>query len=200
MYTSLGHSPLVAMTNDTCVKSCMEPQSYKVVNTHAHDISGWTILSIPLRSRAPHFWGMNGDVKSDLATLALKNGEELNFFYSRTIRLQQEIMLSGEIVFPTILIFKYMKTLSKNDKIRTFIAPNVIYLITFLDNNGKYDVYTGECIHGIYSYLEMMGSPTTLTTSGQRSNDFSPSSSSNNDAETFQTVIAAPCMRQKSIC
>ena len=35
-YNSLRHSLLVAMSNDTCVKSFMEPQTYKVVITHAH--------------------------------------------------------------------------------------------------------------------------------------------------------------------
>ena len=45
IYTSLEHSLLVAMTNDTSVKSSMAPQAYKVVSTHAHEISGWTILS-----------------------------------------------------------------------------------------------------------------------------------------------------------
>ena len=84
----------------------MAPQAYKVVSTHAHDISGWTILSRLLHSRAPHLGGMNGDVKSDLATLAFRNGEQLEYFHSRILRLQQEIMLSGEIVSPTRLIFQ----------------------------------------------------------------------------------------------
>ena len=44
IYTSLGHSLLVAMTNATCVKSSMAPQAYKVVSTHSHEISVWTIL------------------------------------------------------------------------------------------------------------------------------------------------------------
>ena len=38
IYTSLGHSLLVAMTNYTCVKSSMAPQTYKVFSTHDHDI------------------------------------------------------------------------------------------------------------------------------------------------------------------
>ena len=50
-------------------------------------------------------------------------------------------------------------------------------------------------MRGIYRYLEIIGSPTTLTTSGQRSHNFGPSSSSNNYAETIQTVGAALCMR-----
>ena len=45
VYTSLGHSLLVAIQNYTCVKSFMAPKAYKVFSTHAHEISGWTILS-----------------------------------------------------------------------------------------------------------------------------------------------------------
>ena len=73
----------------------MAPQAYKVVSTHAHEISGWTILSRLLHSRAPHIGGINGDVQSDLSTLAFKNGEQLEDFHSRIIRLQQEIMIYG---------------------------------------------------------------------------------------------------------
>ena len=46
----------------------------------------------------------------------------------------------------------------------------------------------------------MIGDPKTLTTSGQRSHHFGPSSPRNNDAATLQPFIAAICMRQKSIC
>ena len=99
------------MTNATCVKSSMELQAYKVVSTHAHDISGWNILSRILHSRAHHFGGMNGYVQSDLATLAFKNGEQLEYFHSIILRLQQEIMLSGEIFSPSRLIFQYTKAL-----------------------------------------------------------------------------------------
>ena len=111
IYTSLGHSLLVAMTNDTYVKSSMAPQDYKVVSTHAHEISGWTILSRLLHSRAPNLGGMNGDVQYNLATLALNNGEQLEDFHSRILRLQQKIMLSREMVPPTRLLFQYMKAL-----------------------------------------------------------------------------------------
>ena len=45
IYTSLGNSLLVEMTNDTSVKSSMTPQAYKVVSTHYHEISLWAILS-----------------------------------------------------------------------------------------------------------------------------------------------------------
>ena len=40
IYTSPGYSLLVAFTNETCLKSSMEPQVYKFVNTYAHEISG----------------------------------------------------------------------------------------------------------------------------------------------------------------
>ena len=66
------------MTHDTCIKFSMATQAYKVIRTHAHEISGWKkILSIILHSHAPNIGGMNGDIQSDLATLELKNGEQL---------------------------------------------------------------------------------------------------------------------------
>ena len=40
-----------------------------------------------------------------------------------------------------------MKELSKSDKVRDFIAPNITYIITFLDNSGKSDFYTGGSLH-----------------------------------------------------
>ena len=52
----------------------------------------------------------------------------------------------------------------------------------------------------ICRYLEMIGAPTTVTTSGHHSHHFGPLYSSNNDAATLHQVIAALCMRQKSIC
>ena len=72
-------------------------------------------------------------------------------------------------------------------------------LLTFLDNNVKYAVHTGGDIHGIYRYLDTIGYPTVLTTSGQRSHHLGPSSSINNYAATLQPVIEALRMRQKVI-
>ena len=89
-------------------------------------------------------------------------------------------MISGYIVSPTRLILKYMKALSKSDKLRYFIAPKMKDLTKFFDNNGKSAVYTGGEINGIYCYLENIGAPTTLDTSDQRSHHFRPSSSNNN--------------------
>ena len=128
---------------------------------------------------------MNGGVQSDLATLAFRNGEQLEDFHSRILRLQQEIMLSGEIFSPTRLIFQYMKALTKSEKQKSFIAPKMTDIITFIDKHDKSDVYDGGEIHGIYRYLEIIEAPTTLTTSGHRFHHFGPSSSRNNDATTL---------------
>ena len=57
-----------------------------------------------------------------------------------------------------------MKELSNIDKLRAFIAPKMTDLITLLDNKGKYAVYKGGKINGIYRYLDIILSPTTLTT------------------------------------
>ena len=109
IYTALRQSLLVTMTNDTCVKSSMTPQAYKVVITHAHEINGLEILYRILHSRAPHLGGMNGDIKSDLLTLLFKKVKQLEDFYSIIIRVQQEIIFSRETVSTTRLLFQYMK-------------------------------------------------------------------------------------------
>ena len=75
---------------------------------------------------------MNGDLRSDLATLEFKNGEQLENFHSKILRLQQEINLSVETVFTIRLLFQYMKALSKSDKLKAFISPKMTYIITFL--------------------------------------------------------------------
>ena len=142
----------------------MAHQAYKAVITHAHEISVCNIIFRILHSRATRLGGINGDIQYDLSTLDFKNGEQLEYFHSRILRLQQENILSGEIVSPTRLIFQYTKEFSKSDKLRDFIAPKMIDIITFLENNGKSDVYTGGDIHGIYRYIYMIGYPTTLTT------------------------------------
>ena len=96
---------------------------------------------------------MNGDVQYDLATLEFKNGEQLEYFHSRIIRLQQETILSGDTVSPTRLLFQYTKAFSNIYKLKEFITIKMTGLITFLENNGKSDVYTGVNIHGLYYYL-----------------------------------------------
>ena len=188
------------MTNDTCVKSFMSPQAHKFVSTHAHEISVWTIISRLLHSCAPHIGGTNGDGQSDLATLAFKYVEQHEYFHSRVLRLKQEVILSGETVSPTRLLFQFMKALSRSYKFKSFITPNMTDLITFLDNNVKYTIYTGRNIHGLHRYLEMIRYPTKLTTSGQISHHFVPSSSNNNYIKNTQPVIATLIMRQKTIC
>ena len=54
-------------------------------------------------------------------------------------------------------------------------------------------------MYGLYIYLEIIGHPTTLTTSGKLSNNFFPSSSTNIDTATLQTVVEALRIRQKNI-
>ena len=81
----------------------MAPQAYNFVNTHANEISAFTILSRLLNSCAPHLGGMNGDFQYDLSTLEFNKGEQLEDFHSRIIRLQQEIILSGETLSTTRL-------------------------------------------------------------------------------------------------
>ena len=75
----------------------------------------------------------------------------------------------------------------------------MIDLIKLFDNNEKYAVYTGVNINGIYNYLGIIGSQTTLITSGQLSHNFDTSYSIKNDTPSIQTVIADLRTRQKSI-
>ena len=109
-------------------------------------------------------------------------------------------MLTGETVSPTRLISQYTKVFSNSDKLRAFIVPKMTYLIKFLDNNAKSAVYMGGDIHGIYRYLEIIGDPTTFTTSGQRSHHFSPSPSVKNYTAYIQPVIADIRTKKKIIC
>ena len=115
----------------------MALQAYKVVRTHANKISVWKILSRLLHSRAPHIVGMNDDVKYDLDTLAFNNEEQLEDFHNRILRLQQEILISGDSVSPTRVLFWYTMEFSKIDTFKSLIAPNITDLNTVLDNNRK---------------------------------------------------------------
>ena len=126
--------------------------------------------------------------------------KKIEYLHRIIIRLQQGIILSGQNVSPTIILFRYMKALSNIDKLKEFIAPKMTYLVTFLDNNRKLAVYKGRNIHGLYSYIEMIGFPTTLTTSGWRYHPFGTSCSINNDTETLHPVISDLCTRKKIIC
>ena len=78
---------------------------------------------------------MHGAVQSYPATPAFKNGEQLEDFHGRIIRLQQEIMISGEIVSPTSILFQYTKALSTSDNLIYFIALKITDLIKVSDNN-----------------------------------------------------------------
>ena len=49
---------------------------------------------------------MNGNVQYDLANLAFKNGEQLEYFHIIIIILQQEINLSGGTLSLTRLILQ----------------------------------------------------------------------------------------------
>ena len=62
--------------------------------------------------------------------------------------------------------------LSNSNKLNELIKPKIKYLTTFLDNNVKRAIYTGGDICGIYFYLEIIVSPTNLTSSGQSSSPF----------------------------
>ena len=64
---------LLALTNDTDVKSSMAPQDYKFVKTHSHEIPGRKILSRIIHLRAPYLGAMNGVIKSDQTTLTFNN-------------------------------------------------------------------------------------------------------------------------------
>ena len=66
----------------------MVNQAYKVLNTHAHEITRWTTLSRTINSCATHLGGMDGDVQSDLDILTIKNGEQLEYFHSIILSLQ----------------------------------------------------------------------------------------------------------------
>ena len=115
------------------------------------------------------------------------------------LRLQQDMNLYGETVSPTRLIFLYIKSLSKRDKLKAFIAPNIKYIIKFLNNNGKSDIYTGGNIHGIFCYREKIVAPSTLTTSCCYYKHVGPSSCINNNIATFQPIIDDICIQQKTI-
>ena len=58
----------------------MGTQSYKFAITHAHAISGWTILSKLLHAQSPYIGVLNGTVRSELYTLAFKKRYQLEGF------------------------------------------------------------------------------------------------------------------------
>ena len=90
-----GNSLFVVLTNYTCVKSSISSQYYKVVTNYAHEILVRKILSRLLHAQAPHLGGISVDAESNIATLAFKNGEQLDDFHIIIIRLQHEVNLAG---------------------------------------------------------------------------------------------------------
>ena len=88
-----------------------------------------------------------------------------------------------------------MNALSKSDKLKAFIAPKMTDVITLIVTNENYAVYKGGNIHGIYSYLDMIVAPTTLTTLVQTSHHFGPLYSINNYTASLQPVIVYLRMR-----
>ena len=163
IYTYLVHSLLLAFTNDTCIKYSMVLQSYKFITTHDHEISVCNILSILLQELPPCIEGINIYFQFELATLAFKQGEKLESFYIRILIPQKKVKISRWGLYPTIILFQYMQALSNSFKIKSFIVPNITYLITFPDKNLKSYVYTEGNIHGLYCYLYIIGDPNNLT-------------------------------------
>ena len=53
----------------------MDPQAYKVVTTHDHEILGRTIISRLIHAQSPNLRGIYGDFQYELATLAFNQGE-----------------------------------------------------------------------------------------------------------------------------
>ena len=94
-YNFLRNSLVVALKNDTYFKYSILSHFYKVVVTHYHEITGCIILSRLIHIQATHIGEMNGYFQYELATLEFNNGEQLEYFHSRILRIWQEIKLSG---------------------------------------------------------------------------------------------------------
>ena len=85
-------------------------------------------------------------------TPALNNREQnLNIFlYSRIIsdvKTGNYPLLEEKCIPPIRIISRYIEALLKyHTNSKSLIMPKMTYLITFLDNNGKSDIYTGGII------------------------------------------------------
>ena len=95
---------------------------------------------------------MKGYVYYDLSKLAFNAVEQIKDFHSRIIRIQQYTILLVETVYPTRLLYQYIKALSKSDKLKVFIASKMTYLLTFLDNKNNVYIYKWWKIHGLKEY------------------------------------------------
>ena len=91
-FASHGHSLLLALKNDTWIRSYMSPQAYKVTTILDNEVSGWTIISRNLHARAPYLEGINGYVQYNSANLAFKTREKLDEFHVRVLRLQNLVL------------------------------------------------------------------------------------------------------------
>ena len=128
---------------------------------------------------------MNDDVQSDLYTLTFNNGEQLEYFHSRIIRLQQETNISGETVSSTKFLLQCMKEFTKCAKLNELIVPKMTNIIKFIYKNIRLDSYIKENINGIYCYIEIIGAPNIFNSSGQRYHHFGASYYTKNDTETL---------------
>ena len=188
------------MTNYTCVKSSISSQAYKIVSTNYHEISGWKIISRLIHWCAPHLGEMNNYVQSDLFILELKKRRTtwMILYQNSQTSTGNYTLCRNYISYKTyILVHEGMVKEIQNQRIY-FNQDERSHHIPW--QQQKTDLYTGVNIHGLYHYLEIIGSPMTLNTSGQCSCNFGPSYSIKNDTSTIQPVIADLCMRQKIIC
>ena len=119
----------------------MATQNYTVVTTHPYEISGWIILFRLIHVQFFDIEVMKGYVYYDLSKLAFNAVEQIKDFHSRIIRIQQYTILLVETVYPTRLLYQYIKALSKSDKLKVFIASKMTYLLTFLDNKNNVYIY-----------------------------------------------------------
>ena len=87
---------------------------------------------------------------------------------------------------------------SKCDVLKDFVAPKMTGFTALIEKHGKEVSYYASDINYIYSYLEMIGSPTNLTYSIWHSQFFGLNT--NTDTESLHPVIAALRVRQGIIC
>ena len=66
----------------------MATQDYKFLTTHAHEVLICTILYRLIHAKAPNIGVINSDINSDLATLKLNQGEQLEDSPTRIFRLE----------------------------------------------------------------------------------------------------------------
>ena len=72
------------------------------------------------------------------------------------------------------------------------------YVIKFIDENVKEELYSESDIHDLYHYLGTIGSPITLKDPSQKSHYFC--TNTNTDTESLNPVIADPRGKKMIIC